>query len=102
MAETTTDKRPYRATFILDTRNTEESIDDIIEKLSGVFAGIDCEVKKVDNKGQIDFVRVTDRNFPAGTYVLFDFEGPPSAPDKLKDKLKLDKTVYRILVQAQY
>ena len=46
------------------------------------------------------FVRVTDKKFPAGIFVSMNFEGPSSAPQALKEKLRLDKTIYRILVQA--
>jgi len=101
MTETTTDKRPYRATFILDTRNVQESVEELVEKLANTIGDIGGEVKKVDNQGQKEFVRVTDRDFPAGVYVLIDFEGPPAAPQQLQEKLRLDRTVYRIVVQGR-
>lgn len=90
--------RNYRATFILDTRNYQNPIETLIERLTSVIEAIGGSVDKIKNLGQKDFARVTDRNFPTGTYVEFDFKGPASSPSTLKDKLKLDKTINRVLV----
>jgi len=93
-------KRIYRATFILDTRNYQQPVETLIEKLTGVIESIKGLVQKVNNLGQKDFVRVTNRKFPSGIYLEVYFEGPSSAPSALKEKLKLDKTVNRVLVET--
>lgn len=92
--------RNYMASFILDTRNYTNPIETIIERITTILKSIGCKINKVDNLGQRDFQRVTDRKFPAGIYLQVAFEGPSAAPATLKEKLKLDKTVNRILVQA--
>lgn len=99
MSQTTKNKN-YKATFILDTRNYTDPVESLIEKLTKTIQSIEGEVKAVKNMGQKAFVRITDKKFPAGIYLSMDFEGPASAPNALKEKLRLDKTVYRILVQA--
>ena len=93
-------KHIYRATFILDTRNYQQPVETLIEKLTSVIESIKGLVQKVNNLGQKDFVRVTNRKFPAGIYLEVLFEGPPTAPSALKEKLKLDKTVNRVLVET--
>ena len=92
--------RSYKATFILDTRNYTSPVETIIEKLTGVLESIGAKVTKVDNLGQKDFERVTDRKFQSGIYVEIAFEGPAESSATLKEKLKLDKTVNRIFVQS--
>lgn len=90
----------YKANFILDTRSYQNPIETLIEKLTNVIESINGSVQKVNNLGQKDFARVTDRKFPSGIYVEIDFEGPSDAPFRLKDKLKLEKTIDRIFITS--
>ena len=93
--------RNYRATFILDTRGVEETIDQIIDNVKAEIATVEGEVTEVENLGQRDFARVTDPKFPAGIYVQVDFSGPSSVPAALKDRLRLNRTVYRTYVESR-
>ena len=93
-------KRNYRATFILDTRGVEQSVDDIIENVKQEIATVDGEVSAVENLGQRDFARVTNPKRPAGIYVQVDFTAPGSAPAALKERLRLNQVVYRTYVQS--
>ena len=93
--------KKYKATFILDTRGYNEPVETLIEKLKGIIESAQCKIEKTENLGQRTFARTTDRSFPAGIYVEFSFEGPASANEQIKEKLRLDKTVNRVLVQAQ-
>ena len=49
---------------------------------------------------QKEFSRVVDRKFPSGLYVQFHFEGPVTAPTAFREKLRLDRTINRLLVQV--
>lgn len=93
-------KRNYRATFILDNRGKEDSIDEIIEGVKKEIAAVNGEVSAVENLGKRDFSRVTDRKFPAGTYVQVTFSAPAEGPAQLKDRLHLNNNVYRTFVQS--
>jgi small subunit ribosomal protein S6 len=97
MTQTT---RQYRATFILDNRGKEESIDQIIEEVKKEIAAVHGEVTAVENLGKKDFVRVTDRRLPAAVYVQIDFTAPLDGPRHLHERLRLNSNVYRVLVQA--
>jgi small subunit ribosomal protein S6 len=93
-------KRNYRATFILDNRGKEESVDQIIEGVKKDIAAVQGEVSSVENVGKKDFIRVTDKKFTAGAYVQVFFAAPPEAPSQLIERLRLNNSVYRTFVQS--
>jgi small subunit ribosomal protein S6 len=62
-------KRNYRASFILDNRGKEDSIDQIVDGVKNEITALQGEVTGVENLGKKDFVRVTDRKFTSGAYV---------------------------------
>ena len=93
-------KRNYRASFILDNRGKEDSIDQIVEGVKNEIAAIQGEVTGVENLGKRDFVRVTDRKFTSGAYVQVAFSAPAEAPAQLKERLRLNNSVYRTFVQS--
>lgn len=93
-------KNNYRASVILDLRGYSEPAETIIAKLTETVKAVEGTVTEVKNLGQKDFVRVTDRKNPNGTYVQIAFTAPATAPVAFREKLRLDKTVKRILVQT--
>lgn len=92
--------RNYRASFILDNRGKEESIDQIVEGVKKVIAEVKGEVTGVENIGRKDFVRVTDKKMTSGAYVHISFAGPADSPAQLREKLRLNQSVYRTFIQA--
>src|ERR1051325_4938871 len=93
-------KRNYRATFILDNRGKEESVDQLIDGVKKVIADVQGDVSGVENIGKKDFVRVTDKKLTGATYVHISFAAPPEAPAQLREKLRLNSSVYRTFIQA--
>ena len=93
-------KRSYRASFILDNRGKEETIDQIVEGVKKVIAEVKGEVTGVENVGKKDFVRVTDKKLTGAHYVQINFSGPADAPAHLREKLRLNNSVYRTFIQA--
>jgi small subunit ribosomal protein S6 len=93
-------KRNYRATFILDNRGKEDSVDQIIDGVKKEIASIHGDVTAVENLGRKEFVRVTDRKFPGGTYVQIAFSAPLEGPAQLKERLRLNQSVYRTFVET--
>lgn len=94
-------KRSYRASFILDNRGKEESIDQIVDGVKKVIAEVKGEVGAVETVGKKDFVRVTDKKFTGGHYVQIDFTGPADAPAHLRERLRLNQSVYRTFIQSR-
>jgi small subunit ribosomal protein S6 len=93
-------KRNYRATFILDNRGKEDSIEQIIEGVKKDIASVQGEVTAVENIGKKDFVRVTDKKFTGAAYVHVNFSAPAEGPAQLKERLRLNSSVYRTFVQS--
>ncbi len=93
--------KKYQTTFILDTRGYNEPVETLVEKLKGVIESAGCKVEACENLGQKTFARATDRNFPAGIYVRFDYEGPANSASVIREKLRLDRTVDRFIVIAK-
>ena len=95
----TATKRNYRATFILDNRGKEDSVDALIEGVKKEIAAVQGEVTAVENLGRKDFARKTDVKFPSGVYVHIAFAAPAGAPAQLHERLRLNDSVHRALVQ---
>ena len=93
-------KRQYRATFILDNRGKEDSIEQIIEGVKKEIAAVQGEVTAVENLGRKDFVRTPDSKFTNGVFVQVDFAAPPEGPAQLKERLRLNTSVARTLVES--
>jgi len=92
--------RNYRATFILDNRGKEETVDQIVDGVKKVITEVKGEVTAVENIGKKDFVRVTDKKMTSASYVHVNFSGPAEAPANLIEKLRLNDSVYRTFIQS--
>ena len=93
-------KRAYTATFLLDTRNYTDSVDTLIAKLRDTIIAVSGDITKVENHGLKEFARPPNRAYPNGIYVTFSFTGPISAPAALREKVRLDQHVNRVVVQS--
>jgi small subunit ribosomal protein S6 len=92
-------KRNYRATFILDNRGKQETVDQIVDGVKKEIVAIHGDVTGVENIGKRDFARVTDRKFTGAAYVHVNFSAPPEGPAQLRERLRLNGSVYRTFVQ---
>jgi small subunit ribosomal protein S6 len=93
-------KRNYRATFILDNRGKEETVDQIVDGVKEVIAAVKGEVTAVETIGKRDFARVTDKKLTGASYVHINFSGPADAPANLRERLRLNGSVYRTFIQS--
>ena len=93
-------KRNYRATFILDNRGKEETVDQIIDGVKKVIVDVQADVTAVENIGKKDFIRVTDKRLTGATYVHVNFAAPAAAPAQLVERLRLNSSVYRTFIQS--
>lgn len=89
----------YKATFILDTRGREESVEDLIEGLKMDLVSVGAEVTEVENLGRQDFARFPDVKYTAGVYVQYDFTGTVETPAAVLEKLRLNKLVSHKIIQ---
>jgi small subunit ribosomal protein S6 len=93
-------QRTYRATFILDNRGQEASIDQIVDGVKKVIGEVKGEVTAVETVGKKDFIRVTDKKLTGAHYVQINFSGPADAPANLRERLRLNNSVYRTFIQT--
>jgi small subunit ribosomal protein S6 len=92
--------RNYRASFIFDNRGQETTIEQIVDGVKKDIAAVKGEVTGVDTVGKKDFIRVTDKKFTGGHYVQIKFSGPAEAPAQLRERLRLNQSVYRTFIQT--
>ena len=92
--------RNYRATFILENRGKEETIDQIVDGVKQAIVDLKGEVTGVENAGKRDFVRVTDKKLTGAAYVHVAFSAPPEAPANLIERLRLNTSVYRTFIRS--
>ncbi len=93
-------KRSYNTTIIIDTRDQEKPAQELIEDVKTTLETMDVEIEETVDLGRRDFARVTDANFPSGHYFLLMIKAPTFFADRVVEKFRLDKTVYRIMVQS--
>lgn len=84
----------YEALLVLNTKGTEESAKEIIERLEGEFKKEGAEIEQVQRMEKREFSYVAG-DLSSGYYVNFIFTGEPTLPGKLQTKFKLDEEVYR-------
>ena len=92
--------RNYSATIVIDPRGNEGSTSEMIPKLTEAIAQSEGEVLKVEELGQHDFAYPIKKDFTRGTFLKFDISGSSSTPEKIKEKLRLEKKVDRILIEC--
>ena len=95
----TATKANYKATFVLDTRGREESVDELVDSLKGEIEAVGGEVSKVENLGRQDFAQVADRRYTSGVYAQYEFSGDATAPAAIHEKLRLNKLVSHKIIQ---
>ena len=99
-AATAATKRNYRATFILDNRGKEESVEQLIDEIKKEINAVQGDITAVENLGKRDFVRVRDKKFTSGVYVQISFAAPAAGPAQLNERLRLNNTVHRVFVES--
>jgi ribosomal protein S6 len=92
--------RHYKATFIINLRNTKRDIAAITEWLKGILKELGAKVESVEDLGVRDFVRVTHKANPNGHYLSIFFAASGDINTALQTKLKLEGEVKRIFVES--
>jgi ribosomal protein S6 len=96
-----TTKNKYKATFILDLRESEDDSAKVMADLNEILKSIGGEPSDSEDLGMLDFARTADRRYTQGHYIEIYFEGSGRIPSILNEKLKLDKRINRIFVESK-
>ena len=94
-------KKNYLATIVCDPRGADGSSDEMIPKLSEIIRDSEGEVTKVENLGTHDFAYPQKNHMQSGVYLQFEISADPLMPDRLKEKLKLEKKIDRVLIECK-
>jgi small subunit ribosomal protein S6 len=92
--------RNYRATFIIDNRGKEDSVEQIIAEVKNEISTLSGEIAHVEDLGKRDFIRVTDKKLTGAPYVQITYSAPGSAPAQLLERLRLNHNIYRTFIQS--
>jgi small subunit ribosomal protein S6 len=86
-------KNRYECLLALDTRDQEDSVKELIERLEEDFTKEGAKVEQVQkmDKRQLPY---TPRHVDSAYYVNFVFEAEPELIAKLRNKFKLDPVVF--------
>ncbi len=87
----------YEGLFILKNTAKEESIKDIIDKISSDITAAGGKVETVQKMDKRNFSRVADKRHPSGFYVNFIFEAPPTIVPQLRTRVTANEDVFRVM-----
>ena len=96
-----TTKNKYKATFILDLRESKDDSVKVMADLNEILKSIGGEPSVSEDLGMLDFARAADRRYTKGYDIEIYFEGAGDVPSTLNEKLKLDKRVNRIFIESK-
>ena len=94
-------KNNYLATIVFDPKGSDGSTDEMIPKLSEIIVSVEGEVQKVENQGSHNFAYPQKGKAKNGVYLQFELSGDPEMPARLKEKLRLEKKVDRVVVERK-
>lgn len=87
----------YEGLFILDTAGKEETVKDVIDKVSSEITAAGGRIETVQKMDKKQFARVRYKKHSSGFYVNIIFEiDPPNLP-ALKSRFTLNTDVFRVL-----
>lgn len=93
-------KKTYKATFILDLRESEDDSAKVTSDLHELLKSLGGEPTDSEDLGTREFARAANRRFTQGNYVEIYFEATSNLPATLNEKLKLDKRINRIFIES--
>jgi len=87
----------YEGLFILDTAGKEDTVKDVIDKISAEITAAGGKVETVQKMDKRSFSRVADKKQNAGFYVNIIFESEPATVDQMKRRFAMNGDVFRVL-----
>lgn len=90
--------KKYEGLFILNLAGREDSLKDVIDRVSAELTSAGCKVETVQKMDRRTFARVASKKVTGGYYVNFIFEADNSVVPQLRNRFLLDEDIYRVLV----
>ena len=95
-----TKTKTYNISFIFDLRDTKDDTQKVIDDIQSILTTLGGEVIGSEILGMREFARAADQRFTQGHYVQLQVNGGTQVPTELKEKLRHDRRVNRIFVEA--
>ena len=90
--------RRYEGLFILNVSGQEDSVGEVIDRLSKELEELGGKIETVQKRDRRSFARVANKKYTAGFYVNFLFTAEPEVARKLQTHFKMDDEVFRLVV----
>lgn len=92
-------QKSYRMTVIFDTREQAESGEEMMKRLSDLMSSLGATINESKYLGVKDFARCASQKFTSGAYAEYQLSAPSSFCAEIKNRLSLDKTVNRVMIE---
>jgi small subunit ribosomal protein S6 len=89
--------KKYEGLFILDTAGKEETVKDVIDKVSNEITAAGGRIETVQKMDKKQFARARYKKHTAGFYVNIIFEIDPQKLPALKSRFTLNTDVFRAM-----
>lgn len=90
-------EKKYKISFILINLEGEEK--NTYQRLSNYIESLNAKITEVKEFGNIEFSRITQKNQKEGNYIQYHVVANSDFPNLLKNKLKLETKIKRILIE---
>jgi small subunit ribosomal protein S6 len=88
----------YEGLFILDTAGKEDTIKDVIDKISAEITALGANVETVQKMDKRTFARVADKKHNAGFYLNIIFECQAAVLDQIRHRFATNSDVFRLIL----
>jgi ribosomal protein S6 len=90
--------KKYEGLFILNLAGREDSLKDVIDRVTAELTGAGCKVETVQKMDRRTFARAASKKVTGGYYVNVIFSAENAVVPQLRSRFQLDQDVYRLLV----
>jgi ribosomal protein S6 len=90
--------KKYEGLFILNLAGREDSLKDVIDRVTAELTSAGCQVENVQKMDRRTFARAASKKVTGGYYVNFIFNAETTVVPQLRNRFLLDQDVYRLLV----
>lgn len=90
----------YEGLFILDTAGKEDTVKDILDRVTQEITNVGGRVETVQKMDKRPFARVANKRHTSGFYANIIFHIAPSALETLRKRFALNPDVFRMMFTA--
>ena len=86
----------YEGLFILNTAGKEETVKDLVDRLSDDISAAGGKAEAVQKMDKRPFSRIADKKFTSGYYVNIVFGLDPAKLTALRNRFSLNADIFRV------